>query len=199
MEKLTAAPLMMMLVMVMGICSCIRGVVFKVGDSQGWTTINTPNYTHWAASKTFHTGDILVFQYNRNFHNVIQVTTLAAFKSCDASNPFAVYNSGDDTINIRRPGHYFYLCGFPGHCQAGQKVDIRVPKAPWPPSPSPSAGPTSSLSPSPIPAVAPVPSPTESISASSPTLAPKSKDISATFWTLFRTLAPVALVVAFAC
>eukprot|EP00249_Psilotum_nudum_P013237 c24233_g2_i1 orf=382-591(+) len=35
---------------------------FIVGDSQGWV-VGSVNYTAWAAGKTFHVGDKLLFNY----------------------------------------------------------------------------------------------------------------------------------------
>ncbi|GMH26045.1 hypothetical protein Nepgr_027888 [Nepenthes gracilis] len=168
--------------------------VYMVGDSQGWTIINNPNYSRWAASKSFHNGDVIVFQYNKEFNNVMQVT-LADFKSCNAVNPLATYNSGNDTITIQKPGHYFYLCSFPGHCEAGQRVDIRVPKTQLPMSPSSSAVPTISPSPSPTPSHMPLaPSPAKS-SASS--FGPPSIDTSAKLWIWLATFVPAVFVGAF--
>ncbi|KAF3666199.1 hypothetical protein FXO37_10701 [Capsicum annuum] len=36
------------------------GVVYKVGDSAGWTTIGNVDYKQWAANKTFSVGDVIV-------------------------------------------------------------------------------------------------------------------------------------------
>lgn len=36
-----------------------------------------------------------------------------------------VYRIGD-SITLKRPGHMYFLCGAPSHCQAGQKVDVKV-------------------------------------------------------------------------
>lgn len=69
-----------------------------------------------------------VFNYDAKFHNVLQVA-LPDFHSCNSSSPLATYSTGNDSITITSPGHYYYTCGFVGHCEAGQKVDIRVPKA----------------------------------------------------------------------
>ncbi|KAK4355522.1 hypothetical protein RND71_024493 [Anisodus tanguticus] len=120
--------------------------VYKVGDSAGWT-IGGANvdYHTWAASKTFRVGDILVFEYNRTQHNVLRVS-LADYHKCNAGNPITSYSSGNDSITIKGPGHYYYICGFPGHCQAGQKLDVRVLKVTRPadsqsPSPSPRSSP----------------------------------------------------------
>ncbi|KAK1281865.1 hypothetical protein QJS10_CPB22g01323 [Acorus calamus] len=115
------------------------GAVHKVGDSQGWTIMGNPNYTAWAVSKTFHVGDVVVFEYNKQFHNVLQVTR-QAYRMCDASAPLATFTSGNDSIPIKTPGHHYFLCGIPTHCTLGQKVDIRIPKSSSATAPSPGGG-----------------------------------------------------------
>ncbi|KAG8373057.1 hypothetical protein BUALT_Bualt12G0131200 [Buddleja alternifolia] len=97
---------------------------------------------------------VAVFEYNPQFHNVMQVTH-AEYKACNASSPISTYTTGNDSISITTHGHHFFICGVPGHCQAGQKVDINVLRAP-------SVAPSPSGSPSPIPAVTPVPTPAPS-------------------------------------
>ncbi|XP_023548211.1 mavicyanin-like [Cucurbita pepo subsp. pepo] len=99
--------------------------VYKVGDAAGWTTIGGVDYKQWAATKTFQPGDVIVFEYNAKFHNVMRVTH-GMYKSCNVSDPIETHSSGNDTITIQTRGHHFFLCGVPGHCQAGQKVDINV-------------------------------------------------------------------------
>ncbi|MQM14367.1 hypothetical protein Taro_047295 [Colocasia esculenta] len=126
--------------------------VHKVGDAAGWTIIGNVNYTAWAASNTFHVGDTIVFQYNKQFHNVMQVDR-ADYRACNTQSPLATYTTGNDSIILQRAGHHFFLCGVPGHCAIGQKVDIRIPKrarsaaapatAPSPASPSSSSSPKS--------------------------------------------------------
>ncbi|KAL5986211.1 hypothetical protein ACLOJK_014544 [Asimina triloba] len=66
-----------------------------------------------------------VFEYNQQFHNVLQVNR-ANYRSCNATAPMASFNTGNDSIPIKRKGHYLFICGFPGHCSLGQKVDIRI-------------------------------------------------------------------------
>ncbi|KAL0457227.1 UNVERIFIED_CONTAM: Mavicyanin [Sesamum latifolium] len=122
------------------------GAVYKVGDSAGWTTIGNVDYNLWAATKTFQVNDTIVFEYNPQFHNVMQVTH-AEFRACNASSPISTHTTGNDSITINTHGHHFFLCGVPGHCQAGQKVDINVIRAPSV-APSPSG-----LVPSPVPPV----------------------------------------------
>ncbi|GER44706.1 early nodulin-like protein [Striga asiatica] len=103
-----------------------NGEVHKVGEIAGWTTIGHVNYTQWARNKTFQIGDRVVFEYNPEFHNVMQVTH-AEYRACNVSSPIITFTTGNDTITIKTPGHHFYVCGVTGHCQSGQKVDINVP------------------------------------------------------------------------
>ncbi|KAI4304065.1 hypothetical protein MLD38_039628 [Melastoma candidum] len=115
--------------------------VYKVGDSTGWTTLGNFNYKQWAAAKNFRLGDIIVFEYNAQFHNVMQVTH-AEYRACNTTSPKATYTTGNDSITLTRRGHHYYFCGVPGHCQSGQKVDINVPRlAVRAPSPSELASP----------------------------------------------------------
>ena len=48
------------------------------------------------------------------------------YKACNVSAPLATYTTGNDSIKITTKGHHYFFCGVPGHCQAGQKVDINV-------------------------------------------------------------------------
>ncbi|CAI9776322.1 unnamed protein product [Fraxinus pennsylvanica] len=122
------------------------GEVYKVGDSAGWTTIGNVDYKQWSAPKKFQIGDVIVFEYNPQFHNVMQVTH-AEYRSCNASSPISTHTTGNDSITIDTRGHHYFICAVPGHCQAGQKVDINVLRTP-------------SVAPSPSASSVPVPVPT---------------------------------------
>ncbi|GMN46646.1 hypothetical protein TIFTF001_015829 [Ficus carica] len=50
------------------------------------------------------------------------------YKACNASLPLESYTTGNDSITITARRHHFFICGVPGHCQGGQKVDINVPR-----------------------------------------------------------------------
>ncbi|RDX90020.1 hypothetical protein CR513_28161 [Mucuna pruriens] len=139
------------LFIVMAIVQVSYAAVYKVGDSAAWTTLGTIDYRKWAATKNFQIGDTIIFEYNATFHNVMQVTH-AMYKSCNTSSPIATFTTGNDSINITKQGHHFFFCGVPGHCQAGQKVDINVLVASAvAPTPSALASPTVPLSNVPAP------------------------------------------------
>ncbi|KAB1224872.1 Mavicyanin [Morella rubra] len=124
---------------------CVAGVcfaaVYPVGDSEGWTSNGKVDYKNWVSGKTFFVGDAFFFQYDYKLNDVIEVSR-EDFESCNVGAPLNYYGSGRDRITMWKPGHYYYICSFPGHCQAGQKVDIRALQspspAPSPTSPSPS-------------------------------------------------------------
>lgn len=48
-----------LLMVIMAAVHMSNAAVYKVGDSAGWTTIGNVDYKQWAASKTFHVGDII--------------------------------------------------------------------------------------------------------------------------------------------
>lgn len=116
--------------------------VYEVGDKLGWTIMGNPDYGRWAGSKKFSVGDTIVFTYNKQFHNVIAVSK-ADYKNCDVTKPTATWSTGKDSVVLNTTGHHYFLCGFPGHCAIGQKVDVRV---------------LSSAAPSMAPSMAPAPS-----------------------------------------
>ncbi|KAM7253724.1 hypothetical protein ACFE04_031406 [Oxalis oulophora] len=97
--------------------------VNNVGDSSGWSL--GVDYANWASSKTFHVGDVLAFKYNPSMHSVLEVTQ-NAFNSCDTSSPISAHKTGSDSITLDKPGHHYFICGTPGHCGGGQKVDVLV-------------------------------------------------------------------------
>ncbi|KAL2463248.1 Cupredoxin superfamily protein [Forsythia ovata] len=96
--------------------------VYKVGDKAGWNARGT-DYNAWVAGKNFKVGDIIVFQYGPKHHNLLQVSK-QDYETCTCSAPLATYTSGRDSIKIQAAEKYYFICGFQGHCQAGQKVAI---------------------------------------------------------------------------
>ncbi|CAN8247561.1 unnamed protein product [Cochlearia groenlandica] len=102
----------------------LGGTMHVVGDSQGWVMMGV-DYKSWSSSKTFHVGDTLLFKYIYDDHNVNEVT-LDNFELCETSNALARYETGSDTVTLTKPGVYYYICGFPDHCRAGQKFQILV-------------------------------------------------------------------------
>ncbi|PWA57762.1 cupredoxin superfamily protein [Artemisia annua] len=142
----------------------VKGEVYKVGGSAGWTANSDSNYSDWASSKKFYLKDVLVFEYNATTDNVVLVTH-SHYRSCNTSAPIKVYDSGNDTFTIKSSRHFFFTSNFPGHCEAGQKFYARAQKSSHHVTAPP---PSSTISPSPSPSGVSktiAPSPTESSAA----------------------------------
>ncbi|KAK9146681.1 hypothetical protein Sjap_006584 [Stephania japonica] len=116
-----------------------------VGESGGWDA-GTTDYEKWASSQTFNVGDTLVFKYLPNIHNVMQVTQ-KDFESCNPpAKAIATYTSGKDTVILKTSGDFYFICGAPGHCDAGQKVHVKVGQGSASSSSAPAMSPKSSSS-----------------------------------------------------
>ncbi|KAI9125781.1 hypothetical protein K1719_003199 [Acacia pycnantha] len=128
-------------------------VTYTVGDKTGWTVPSNGAafYTTWTSGKTFKVGDIVVFNFQKNAHDVAEVTK-ANYDSCNTSSPLALYNNPPVRVTLNKSGEHYYLCAVPGHCAGGQKLAINVTGASSPatspsPSPSPAGSPSSPPSP----------------------------------------------------
>ncbi|CAL4926923.1 unnamed protein product [Urochloa decumbens] len=75
-----------------------------------------------AEGKRFRAGDVLVFKYSPKAHNVVPVSA-AGYSSCSAPRGARALTSGNDRVTLKRGVNYF-ICSFPGHCQAGMKVAV---------------------------------------------------------------------------
>ncbi|RWW22715.1 hypothetical protein BHE74_00043069 [Ensete ventricosum] len=123
---------------------------FTVGDSAGWSF----NVQNWPNGKSFKAGDVLgiifdrldsmgafalrvfffiiflcgnmvvhaVFKYGQGAHNVV-VVDADGYNSCKAKSGSKTYTSGNDKITLAKGTSYF-ICSFPGHCDAGMKIKI---------------------------------------------------------------------------
>jgi hypothetical protein len=63
-----------------------------------------------------------VFTYPSLVHDVLQVNA-TSYANCITANPIKSYHSGNDSVLIVANTTLF-ICGSPGHCGLGQKVNI---------------------------------------------------------------------------
>ncbi|BAF22873.1 basic blue protein [Oryza sativa Japonica Group] len=114
--------------------STASGASYGVGKPNGGWDLQT-NYTSWASSITFRLDDKLVFKYSAAAHDVVEVTK-DGYLSCSASSPIAVHRTGEDAVELGRLGRRYFICGVPGHCDAGMKLEVRtLCSIPSPPPP----------------------------------------------------------------
>ncbi|TVU34856.1 hypothetical protein EJB05_16710, partial [Eragrostis curvula] len=112
-----------------------------------------------------------IANYN-TYHNVLEVTK-HSFDACITTNPISYDTSGSTTVLLTMPGKRYFICGAPGHCLAGMKMEIEVddrpapttPTSPPPLQPPPPAG-YARRQPAPAPTTVPLtPAPTPSAPA----------------------------------
>ncbi|CAE5967635.1 unnamed protein product [Arabidopsis arenosa] len=100
-----------------------EGTEHIVGDSSGWELFT--NYTNWTQGREFHVGDVLVFNYKSDQHNVMQVNS-TAYTDCGIDNYTSLFTKGNDSIIISEVGELWFICAVGDHCENGQKLSINV-------------------------------------------------------------------------
>ena len=95
-----------------------EAATYTVGGAGGWTF----NSVSWPKGKRFRAGDILVFNYSPQAHNVVSVNK-AGYDSCTAQAGARVFSSGKDQIKLVK-GQNFFICSLPGHCGSGMKIAV---------------------------------------------------------------------------
>ncbi|WOL19192.1 early nodulin-like protein 1 [Canna indica] len=117
---------------------------FYVGGSRGWTVPvgnETESYNQWAIRNRFHVGDSLHFEYH---NDSVLVVDRQNYGECNTADPLIEYDDGDTTFRFDRYGFFYFISGEPGHCEAGQRLIVRVmvhPAVANSPGPAPSQQP----------------------------------------------------------
>ncbi|KAF2288948.1 hypothetical protein GH714_022981 [Hevea brasiliensis] len=100
----------------------VRSYQFQVG----WTkppANQTHSYNDWSTKNSFHIGDSLHFRYQRDS---VLVVNSKGYESCNVSNPISKFDDGDTVFELDRYGLFYFISGESGHCEAGQKMVVRV-------------------------------------------------------------------------
>ncbi|CAD6249664.1 unnamed protein product [Miscanthus lutarioriparius] len=135
--------------------SSLPPAVFKVGDERGWTVPanGTETYNHWARRNRVQVGDVLSFKYA---NDSVLLVSHDDYKQCSTETPLSRFSSGDTKFKLDRYGPLYFVSGVAGHCEAGQRMIVRV-RAPTAlygaPAAAPGMPPTVSASPVSSPAV----------------------------------------------
>jgi len=122
--------------LVVSCAAAVQGTNYTVGDTEGWSkpngnTIPDGYLATWASGKTFNAGDTLLFNYNPIAHSVLQVS-MSDYTGCVITSPMEKYTSGNDTVKLAGGTTYYFICGTPGHCSAGQKLSVATTGTPAP-------------------------------------------------------------------
>ncbi|XP_043717924.1 uclacyanin 1-like [Telopea speciosissima] len=115
---------------------CVSATNHTVGGATGWSLAS--DVKNWASNIVFFTGDNLVFVYTPE-HDVIEVGE-QGYAQCLIRSPIRTHNDGNTVIPLINPGTRYFVCGRPGHCFQGLKVQVDVLPRPEKVSSSPSTG-----------------------------------------------------------
>ncbi|PKU71547.1 Blue copper protein [Dendrobium catenatum] len=97
-----------------------------VGGANGGWDLST-DLQSWASSQTFAPGDTLTFSFG-SFHSVVEVPK-ADYEACTINTPIKAYTSGSAVVKLSSPGKRYFVCGTPGHCGQGMKMEIDIASA----------------------------------------------------------------------
>ncbi|KAL0013736.1 hypothetical protein SO802_000805 [Lithocarpus litseifolius] len=140
--------LVVVLTAVAAVVKVTEAANYVVGDSAGWAVprTNPTLYTSWTSGKKFSVGDVLVFNFISNVHDVATVSK-ADYDACAVNNTLTLVTTGPYNYTINSTGTHYIICTIfnGGHCQGGQKLTISVGNSTSGTSPasSPAGSPTS--------------------------------------------------------
>jgi hypothetical protein len=131
----TTRALLLVVVSTATLVSTALGASYTVGAPGGLWDLKT-NYTSWASGVRLYAGDQLRFQYSVTEHSVVEVTR-PGYDACNggSNSTVATYRTGSDAIPLAAAGNRYFICGVPGHCAAGMKLQVNVGSQPPPPPP----------------------------------------------------------------
>ncbi|CAL1360684.1 unnamed protein product [Linum trigynum] len=107
------------------LCSAVStsaATTYMVGDNSGWD-ISTDLDT-WTQDKTFNVGDSLLFQYRSS--DTVEEVNKPAFDSCNTTDAMRTFNNGNTTVELDRPGPWYFVCGNRLYCLGGMKLQVNV-------------------------------------------------------------------------
>ncbi|XP_010466850.1 PREDICTED: uncharacterized protein LOC104746982 [Camelina sativa] len=109
------------------------GEIYKVGDSNAWSVPEESDYYNkWSQDKLFHVGDSLLFLYDKEVNDVLEITGDLEFITCDPTSRVAVHKTGHDLVTLTKPGVHYFISSETGHCAAGLKLRVVVGPLPKP-------------------------------------------------------------------
>ncbi|KAL9229275.1 hypothetical protein vseg_004760 [Gypsophila vaccaria] len=81
------------------------------------------SYTTYS-TQSFKPGGTIVFNYDKALHNV-EVVSKSDYENCVSGNALQTFSDGKTTITLKQ-GPMYFICGIPGHCTAGMKLQVNV-------------------------------------------------------------------------
>ncbi|XP_021729173.1 lamin-like protein [Chenopodium quinoa] len=112
----------------------VNGELVTVGGNAGWN--QGINYTYWVSQQTFYIGEWLLFRFDKNYFDVLEVNQ-TSYEHCNSENFIAnITKGGRDVFQLTEARPYYFITS-KGYCWGGMKLAIDVKNLPPPPAPPP--------------------------------------------------------------
>ncbi|KAG5569465.1 hypothetical protein H5410_059231 [Solanum commersonii] len=96
------------------------------GKENSWKIPSSPDeFNKWAEKTRFRIGDYIVLNYDPKSDSVLQVNE-EDYNNCNKAQPIKSYQDGVTKILLDKSGPFFFISGANGHCEKGQKLNVRV-------------------------------------------------------------------------
>ncbi|XP_024365881.1 uncharacterized protein [Physcomitrium patens] len=152
----SSAMAVLVIVAVLAFSQAVTAKDYNVGGTLNWDFppgTDVGYYDTWSSQQKFVAGDSLTFTFDPRAHDV-QIVTESEYTNCAMSSG-KKYTSGKDAIPLTKPGKYYFICSFMGHCAMGMKMKVVVATG----SSTPVTPPTSPATPPVTPPTASTPPP----------------------------------------
>ncbi|MCD7458539.1 hypothetical protein HAX54_038551 [Datura stramonium] len=96
------------------------------GKENSWNIPSSPDeFNKWAEETRFQIGDYIVLNDDPNSDSVLEVNE-EDYNNCNKAQPIKSYQDGETKILLDKSGPFFFISGANGHCEKGQKLEVKV-------------------------------------------------------------------------
>ncbi|XP_055802333.1 early nodulin-like protein 1 [Solanum dulcamara] len=107
-------------------CFCEAREFVVDGKENSWKIPSSPNELNkWAEKNRFQIGDYIVLNYDPKSDSVLEVNE-EDYNNCNKAQPIKTYKDGETKILLDKSGPFFFISGANGHCENGQKLQLKV-------------------------------------------------------------------------
>ncbi|CAM8980909.1 unnamed protein product [Rhodiola kirilowii] len=101
---------------------------YRVGDGL-WSIPPHPSfYSNWSSSCAFMVGDSLIFEFDSQYYDLIQVSG-REHEDCTSSNPFRTFGVSPAVIKFVEEGVFYFTSSIGNYCLLGLRVAVTVQPA----------------------------------------------------------------------
>uniref|UniRef100_A0A7N0TML8 Phytocyanin domain-containing protein n=1 Tax=Kalanchoe fedtschenkoi TaxID=63787 RepID=A0A7N0TML8_KALFE len=98
---------------------------YRVGDGL-WSVPPHPSfYSNWSSSHTFMVGDTIIFQFDSQYYDLIQVSA-REHEDCTPGNPYRRFGVSPAVVKFVEEGVFYFTSSVGNYCFLGLRVAVTV-------------------------------------------------------------------------